>query len=410
MSLWQRLGTLFLLLVVLTVGILSGIVFDRQVLVNILPAGGGNRFQLLNQAWDLMQQHYVAWDEVDQQKLIYGAVTGMVNALGDTEHSRFMSPDERAQETANLEAKYEGIGAYVDYRDGHAVIVSPIDGTPAQKAGIKPGDVILAVDGEDMTGKDLNEIIDLITGPAGTQVTLTLVTPETGDVRDVTITRAVINIRNVTWAHIPGTDYAHLRVSQFSNNVTEDLKKALTEMTDQGIKGIVLDLRSNPGGYLNEAVGVTSQFLSEGNVLIERDAQGKTKETPVEPGGVATGMPLVVLINRGSASASEITAGAIQDAGRAKLVGEKTFGTGTVLQEFPLSDGSSLLLATSEWLTPSGRVIWHEGIVPDIEVPVPLTATLLGPEAERGLSADQVKDSEDAQLLKAIEILDQTVQ
>ena len=189
--------------------------------------------------------------------------------------------------------------------------------------------------------------------------------------------------------------------------MTEDLKKALQEVTDQQLTGIVLDLRNNPGGLLQEAVGVSSQFLKDGTVLQERDAEGKVKSIDVEPGGLATDMPLVVLINGGTASASEIVSGALQDAGRATVIGETTFGTGTVLQQYKLSDGSALLLAFEEWLTPKGRVIWHQGIEPDVKVTLPLNVYLVTPNSERSMSADEVKSSEDAQLLRAIEQLTQ---
>ena len=167
---------------------------------------------------------------------------------------------------------------------------------------------------------------------------------------------------------IPGTQIADVRLSGFSDGVTKQLTSDLQALQTQGAKGIILDMRNNPGGLLNESVGVASQFLSSGSVLEEKDAQGNISQTPVKPGGVATSIPLVVLINNNTASAAEIVAGALQDAGRAKLVGEITFGTGTVLNEFPLPDGSAMFLATQEWLTPKGRVIWHVGITPDDSV------------------------------------------
>jgi carboxyl-terminal processing protease len=211
----------------------------------------------------------------------------------------------------------------------------------------------------------------------------------------------------VTWATIPGTNLAVLRISQFSGGVTDDVKTALREMQDQGIEGVVLDLRNNPGGLLDEAIGITSQFVSSGNVLLEQDARGNQQEVKVRTGGVATDLPMVVLINAGSASASEIVSGAIQDAGRAQIIGQTTFGTGTVLQEFPLSDGSSLLLATQEWLTPNGRVIWHQGIVPDVPVDQPISTSLLVPDAVRDMTIQQLQATEDAQFLQAVELLQQ---
>jgi carboxyl-terminal processing protease len=407
----RQAGTIISLLLILITGILSGIVLDRQFLLRIVPHSGAgaasnsDRFQLLNETWSLMQNNYVAWDDVDQQELIYGALNGLVNALGDTGHTRFLTPAELEDHNTAIAAQFEGIGAFVEYRDAHAVIVSPMDGSPAQRAGVEPGYIILAVNGEDVTGLDLDEVTSLIKGPAGTEVTVTFLDPDTEEVIDLTMTREVINIENVTWARIPGTNIGHVRISQFSRDVTRDLREALEEMEAEGIEGVVLDLRNNPGGLLNEAVGVTSQFLGEGVVLQERDSDGNIDETRVESGGLATEMPLIVLINEGSASASEITAGAIQDYDRATLVGQKTFGTGTVLQQFQLSDGSALLMATAEWLTPNGRVIWHEGIVPDVVVEMPEDGVILVPGQERQMTEAEFQDANDAQLLRALELL-----
>jgi len=196
-----------------------------------------------------------------------------------------------------------------------------------------------------------------------------------------------------------------VRMVAFSQGVTDDLKAALQEIQEQGASAIVLDLRNNPGGLLDEAIGTASQFLSSGNALLVRDAEGNTTPMPVKPGGLAVEIPMVVLINQGTASAAEIVSGALQDAGRARLVGETTFGTGTVLNEMALSDGSALLLATQEWLTPAGRVIWHEGIAPDVEVSLAEDGSQLVPDSVRDLTEEQLKAGGDAQLLRAIEIL-----
>ena len=199
----------------------------------------------------------------------------------------------------------------------------------------------------------------------------------------------------------------HVRVAGFSQGVAHDLQQALTALEQQGLVHIVLDLRNNPGGLLNEAVATASQFLSSGTVLLVRDAHGTTTPIPVQKHGVAPGLALVVLINQGTASAAEIVAGALQDAHRAVLVGEKTFGTGTVLKSFPLSNGSALMLAIEEWLTPNGRVIWHQGIAPDTVVALTPSAAPLAPETERTLTAAQLQASDDAQLLRAMDLVTQ---
>lgn len=209
----------------------------------------------------------------------------------------------------------------------------------------------------------------------------------------------------MTWAQVPGTTLAHVRVAAFSDSVSKELEQALQDIHQQGMTGVILDLRNDPGGLLDESIGVTSQFLGSGNVLLEKDARGQIKPVPVKSGGAATNMPLVVLVNGGTASAAEITAGALQDAHRAELVGETTFGTGTVLNEFRLSDGSALLLATEEWLTPAGRVIWHHGISPDTSVTLPQDVTPLTPEAEKEMTPTQWRDSHDGQLQRAVDLL-----
>jgi carboxyl-terminal processing protease len=380
---------------------------DTQVTV---PNGTEENFKLIVEAWQTVQNQYVDQSAVDPQTLTYGAISGMVEALGDTGHSRFLTPEMLAQEHQLTSGEFEGIGAEVQMKNGHVVIVAPIDGSPAQKAGVKPGDIFVAVNGEDVTGQTLEEVVGKVLGPAGTKVQITLRDPETGQERTLTIERARIKINNVTWNMIPGTQIAHLRIAAFSNGVTDDLKNALQEIQDQGSNGIILDLRNDPGGLLSEAVGVASQFLEDGLVLKERNAQGDIQDIAVESSGIATDIPMVVLVNEGSASAAEIVAGALRDNGRAQIVGNTTFGTGTVLNEFRLSDQSALLLATQEWLTPKGNTIWHKGIEPDITVSLPEDATILLPEEEAVMSSDEFLNTQDEQLLKALEVLNQEIQ
>ena len=218
--------------------------------------------------------------------------------------------------------------------------------------------------------------------------------------------RASIKLNNVSWQRLPGTRLAHLRIAMFSAGESEDLRKALLEIERQDLQGIILDLRSNPGGVLDEAVATASQFLKSGNVLWERDAGGTITPVPVLPGGgVALNIPLAVLINVGSASDSEIVAGALRDAHRATLVGETTFGTGTVLSQFQLADGSALMLAVREWLTPDKRSFWHRGIEPDVRVAMPLQSPALRPSVERELTPEQLGTNSDTQLREAMKTL-----
>jgi carboxyl-terminal processing protease len=407
------LGILSIALLILMFGLGGGVLLDRAVLSTIVPLStipldAMSDFRLMGEAWNTIQQDYVDQTALDSQQLTYGAIGGMVDALGDTGHSRFLTPQMVQQQNNALQGEYEGIGAYMEVKDGHVVISAPMDGSPAQRAGLRPGDIILQVDGQDVADLPLDEVVGRILGPAGTQVTLTVLDPKTGNTRDVTLERAKITVDNVTWQQLPGTTIAHLRISSFSKGVAQDLKDTLVEIQGQGMTGLVLDLRSNPGGLLDEAVGVTSQFLEEGNVLLVKDIHGETSPVPVQPGGVALDIPMVVLVDQGTASAAEIVTGALQDAGRATVVGETTFGTGTVLQEFPLSDGSVLLLATQEWLTPKGRVIWHQGLEPDVTVALASDAEPLLPLTERDLTAEQLQGSSDAQLLRALDLLQGT--
>ncbi len=407
----RRLWVPALILLALGIGLVAGVVLDRQVLAALVPPRGTipadavAEFRLMAEAWNTIHQVYVDRAAEQPRRLAYGAISGMVDALGDTGHSRFLTPEMAQAEENFTQGQFQGIGAEVQMKDGHVVIVAPIDGSPAQRAGLRPGDIILKVNGDDMTGLSLDQVVGRVMGPAGTAVTLTILDPSSGGTRDVTLVRARITLHNVTWQQLPGTTVAHVHVTAFSQGVTQDLQQALTEIQQQGLTGVILDLRDDPGGLLDEAVGTASQFLSSGNVLLEKNAQGQVTSVPVQPGGLALHLPLVVLINQGTASAAEIVAGALQDAHRATLVGETTFGTGTVLNEFHLSDGSVLLLATEEWLTPDGRVIWHQGISPDVAVSLPSTTAPLFPEAERGITPAQVQASGDEQLLRALELL-----
>jgi carboxyl-terminal processing protease len=408
------LGIVIAVVLLLGVSLAGGIVLDRQVLARFVPAGNippdaTSDFRLMAEAWNTIHQSYVDRPAIQAQTLTYGAIGGMVDALGDTGHSRFLSPEMVQEQHSFTTGHFEGIGAYVEMKEGHAVIVAPMDGSPAQQAGLRPGDVILKVDGKNVASLPIDQVVSRILGPAGTSVALTILAPETGQTREVTLVRAQITLQNVNWRRLPGTQIAHVRIIAFSQGVTEDLKKALGEIRQQGLVGIILDLRSNPGGLLSEAVGTASQFLGGGNVLLEQDARGEIMPVPVVEGGLAPDLPLVVLIDPGTASAAEIVSGALQDAGRARLVGETTFGTGTVLNEFTLSDGSALLLATEEWLTPEGRLIWHQGIAPDVQVTLPQGTSPLLPEAEAGMTSEQVQNSGDAQLLRALELLNQSV-
>jgi len=390
-------------------GLIGGVTLGCHLLIafapDTVPPDAEANFRLMAEAWNTVQRVYVDRNSINPKLITYGAISGMVDALGDTGHSRFLTPEMVKQERNLTKGELEGIGAEVQMKNGQVVIVAPIDGSPAQKAKLKPGDIIQKVDGKDVNGLPLDQVVDLILGPAGSAVKLTVLDPHTGQTRDITIIRARVTLHNVTWIQLPGTTVAHLRVATFSKGVTKELRESLSDIQKEKLTGLILDLRNNPGGLYDEAVSTASQFLQSGNVLLEKNALDKIRPVPVQPGGVATAVPMVVLINGGTSSGAEIVAGALQDMNRAKLVGEKTFGTGTVLQTFSLSDGSALMLAIEEWLTPDGHVIWHHGITPDVVVSLPPEATPLFPVAERELTAEKLRESGDVQLVRALDLL-----
>lgn len=403
----RYIGVLFLVLSVFVFGLAGGVLLDRYVNVASAAPGADSRpdSDLLMQAWRLIDSHYVDRDAVEQSRLTYGAISGMVDALGDTGHSTFLTPEMLKQHQSYTAGSFEGIGAQVEKRGDYVVIVAPMDDSPALKAGLKPGDAILKVDDQDMTGKSVQDVIEKILGPAGTQVKLTIIDVTDGAQRELNLTRAKIVVNSVSWAQVPGTTVAVVRITGFSDKVGEGLKKALTEIKAQNMTGVILDLRNNPGGLLSEAITTASQFLDKGDVLLQKDAQGNIEHVEIQDGGLATTLPMSVLVNYGSASASEIVAGALQDAGRAKLIGETTFGTGTVLNTFSLSDGSAMLLATSEWLTPAGRVIWHQGIKPDEKISLPAGVSPLTPAMLKTQTPRDYQAARDLQLQRAVELL-----
>jgi carboxyl-terminal processing protease len=395
-------GFIVLLLVMFGAGTATGILVGRQNTSAAIASGNSSReLQLVTQAWNLTQDHYVDRAAVEPQRLAYATIAGMITSLGDTGHSTFLTPEEIKAENSFERGQFEGVGLEVQQKNNEVVVVAPIEGSPAQRAGIRSGDVILKVDGQPV--QNVSDAVRHILGKAGTPVTLTI-RAASGATRDIALTRARINVELISWRRLPDTGAVHLRLTSFARGASAQLDSALSAIKGQDVTSIILDLRGNPGGLLDEAVGVTSRFLGSGNVLLEKDAQGQ-----INPVGVVaaarTDLPVVVLINQGTASAAEIVSGALRDAGRARLVGEKTFGTGTVLSQFSLADGSALLLAIQEWLTPSGQTIWHVGLPPDETVTLAADATPLTPNTEQGLTLSQVKASGDGQLLRALSLL-----
>ncbi|KUK94914.1 MAG: Carboxy-terminal-processing protease, partial [Anaerolineaceae bacterium 46_22] len=324
--------------------------------------------------------------------LMRGAIEGMLGALGDR-HTSYMNPDEFEQANESLEGEYGGIGAWVDITGDYVQIISPMKGSPAAEADLQPNDKVVGVDGEDMTGVPGELVLQDIKGPAGTDVTLTI--SRDNKTFDVTITRQIIIVPTVDYEMLE-EDIAYVALYSFGDKSTEQLRKALQEVLDQDPAGLIFDLRDNYGGFLNTAIQVVSEFIGEGVVMYEEVGDGQTYSYEAIPGGLATKIPMVVLVNGGTASASEITAGAIQDLERAPLVGTTTYGKGSVQIWIALEDNAGGVRVTiARWLTPEGRQISEQGLEPEYFV------EMTQEDYEQGL---------DPQLDKAIEVLKEIIQ
>ncbi|MRS02297.1 S41 family peptidase [bacterium] len=342
------------------------------------------------ETWQYVHEQYID-QPVDDTKLMQGAIQGMLESLGD-KHTGYMDPDTYNQVTAPLDGSYEGIGASVDTSGDLLTIISAMPGSPAEEAGLKPGDAVLKVNGMDVTQSDPNIVLKSVKGPAGTDVTLTILRVDIPDPFDVTITRQKIELKSVTSKMEEG-NIAYVRISTFGETTTAELKTALSDLLKQNPKGLILDLRYNSGGYLTTAIEVISQFIPSGVVMYEQEQNGEETSYSAEPGGLATKIPLVVLVNEGSASASEITAGAIQDFERGTIVGVTTYGKGSVQNWIPLDNNQGAVRITvARWLTPKHRQISEVGLTPDIIVE---------------LTQEDYDAEIDTQLNKAIEILSQ---
>ncbi len=327
------------------------------------PADLQSQFAPFWQAWTLVHQNYVD-QPVDNTKLVQGAISGMMNALGDP-HTGYSTPLETTDLNNSLAGAFDGIGAYVDTRGAYLTITETIPGYPAAKAGLQSGDQIIAVNGQDVTGMDPDIVrLTKVMGPAGTSVQLTIQRTGVDKPLQFTITREHIVIPFVT-SKMLANNLAYIQVTQFGDTAASDFHNQLSQLMAQNPAGMILDLRNNPGGYLNAAVSIASEFINHGVIVSEKNSDGTVTPYDATSGGLATSIPLVVLVNGNSASASEIVSGAIQDDGRGKLVGELTYGKGSVQEYFPLSDGGLARITVAKWLTPSGRTIDKIGLTPD---------------------------------------------
>jgi carboxyl-terminal processing protease len=378
----------------------AGVLLDRTAGPQRSPNGLGREF---GEAWRLVDQSYVDRRALVPQQMTQGAIRGLLDSLGDTGHTGYLTRQQFQELESSLRGELEGIGARFTVRKGDFTIVQTFPESPARRAGLLPGDVLLQVDRKKVQDLSIQKVVESIRGPADTTVLLRVRRKGRAGPLDFTIRRQKVTFPEVAWQLLPGEAIAHFAILEFGVQADSEFRKALGEARHQGAKALILDLRGNPGGLKDQAVAIASEFLKEGNVFLEKDARGNQTAVPVRAGGEATEIPLCVVIDNGTASSAEIVAGAIQDHHRGKLVGTRTFGTGTVLKPFPLSDGSIVLLAVVEWLTPNGRQIWHKGIAPDVDVALPEDGVMVILGAGDELNPAALAG--DPQLLKAVELL-----
>jgi carboxyl-terminal processing protease len=315
------------------------------------------------EAWDTLHNKYIG--EIDQQDLFYGSVSGMVKAAGDP-YTVFSDPQDTKQFEETIEGSFSGIGVEIGIRGGALTVIAPLEGSPAQEAGIREGDIVVAVDEEPITvDMTLDDAVSRIRGKRGTEVVLTVIRKDAQTTEDITVRRDIIDIESVK-LNIEDA-VAHVNISSFNGDTSAQFTKAARQIVSSQAKGIILDVRNNPGGYLQTSVEIASRFLPEEMLVVSERGQ-KTTEYKAEGNTLLQGIPMVILVNEGSASASEILAGALRDQQQIPLIGTKTFGKGSVQELIKLSDGSSIRVTVAKWYTPSGHNIHENGLEPDIEV------------------------------------------
>ena len=347
-------------------------------------------FAKLADVYELLEREHIDAGNFDPNALTDGAIRGMLEATGD-DHASYLDPDQYAFNREEIQGNFEGIGAEVTIKNGLITIVAPIPDTPADEAGVKPGDVILSIDGESVVGWDLFQAITRIRGEKGTPVRIEVRRDRTGETEELEIIRGVIQLESVRLTMLVGR-IGHLRISSFAGTTTEELSRAIERFERSRGLGLVVDVRNNPGGLLTSVVAVTGQFIDEGMVLYQLDGEGNRRDWNAEGGGELVDVPMVILMNEFSASASEVFAGAIMYHQRATTIGAKTFGKGSVNNLWPLFDGSAVNFTIGRWYTPDGKLIEGEGIIPDI------------------LQESSEDDSEDLQLDLALEELTQLIE
>jgi carboxyl-terminal processing protease len=394
----------FMLITIVLLSVCVGVVMAKR-----LPAQGGvyEQLKVFTEALSYVESNYV--DEVESAKVIQGAIRGMLKTLDP--HSSFMPPDVYREMQVETEGRFGGLGIEITMRDDVLTVVSPIEGTPAFRAGIQPGDQIIKVDGESTKEMSLVDAVKKLRGPEGSSVTIAIFRQGFTEPKDFTLSRAVIQIKSVRWTKLKD-DIGYVKLRSFHKTTEEELEEALRDLGEQQVKALILDLRNNPGGLLEQAIAVSNVFLEGGQLIVYTKGRlpNQNMKGFAKSDGFHVAYPVAVLINGGSASASEIVAGALQDLNRATVIGTQSFGKGSVQTIIPLSDGSGLRLTTAKYYTPKGGEIHGKGITPDIVVEKPQETE--NPEGEQKssrnrrqmeLPGDDLAD--DPQLQKAVDFL-----
>lgn len=349
-------------------------------------------FDLYGEVWDAVKKYHINNGTLSDSDLFYGSLKGIIDSLDDP-YSTFFDPEQAKQFTEDISGKFEGVGIHIGERDDRLTVIAPLKGSPAEKSGILAGDNIFSIDGFDTTGISIDEAVMRIRGEKGTNVTLTIYREGLDDLKDIIVTRDTIVITSVSWEKLVTKNkgnYFILKLSSFNDGSYEELNTALLAILKENPSGIVLDLRNNPGGLLDLAIRVSSLWIEDGVIVTESFSDGRVNKSWADGMAVLEKIPTVVLINQGSASASEIVAGALQDYNKALILGTQSFGKGSVQSVFDFNDGSAAKITIAKWLTPKNREIENKGITPDILVP---------------LNFEDFNAGRDPQLDKAIEMI-----
>jgi carboxyl-terminal processing protease len=390
MSTKRKIIFVFLIFFLIGAGFAGGFFFEKSQVACPVCKPEKVDFSLFWEAWKVLEEKFADPTKLDIQKMIYGAISGMVKSLGDP-YTIFLNPQDSKKFKEDVKGTFEGVGMEIGIKKGQLTVIAPLEGTPAQRAGLRAGDKILKINDTITADLTIEEAVTLIRGPKGTEVTLTIFREDWEKSKEIKIVRDVILVPSLKW-EIKDQDIAYIKIYQFSEKASFDFRVAAIEILNSPAKKIILDLRDNPGGYLEIAQEIAGWFLKRGQIVTIEDCgeRNEKKEYKAEGPAKFLDYPVVILINQGSASGSEILAGALRDNRGIKLIGEKSFGKGSVQELEELSDGSSLKITIAKWLTPKGEIINDKGLEPDIKVEM----TEEDYEAER-----------DPQLDKAIEVI-----